>query len=234
VSASLTAVLLFHITAGGFGLVSGGTALLARKGAWLHRTAGNVFFIAMLLMAASGAIVAVLMPAAASLNGLVAAVTFYLVATSWVTVARKDGETGAFERFGLVVALAIGVVGLTFGFRATNDAKGVYDSIPAGIYFGFAAIGFVAAVFDISVIARRGVSGAQRIARHLWRMCIAMLIASLAFFVGQAAVLPAWVRDMKLNVVPLVIVLVLLLFWLFRVLLTGWYRRLSAVVEPAE
>jgi len=233
-SASLTAVLLFHITAGGFGLVSGGTALLSRKGAWLHRAAGNVFFIAMLLMAASGAIVAVLMPAAASLNGLVAAVTFYLVATSWVTIVRKDGEAGWFERLGLAMALTIGGVGLVFGFRASSDAKGVYDSIPAGIYFGFAAVGIAGAVFDISVIARRGVSGAQRIARHLWRMCVALLIASLAFFVGQAAVLPASVRDMKLNVVPLIIVLVLLLFWLVRVLFTGWYRRSSAVVEPAE
>ena len=234
-SANLAALLIFHITAGGFGIVSGGTALFARKGAWLHRTAGNVFFVSMLLMAASGAAVAVLLPAAASLNGVVAAVTFYLVATSWVTILRKNGEAGAFEVVGLLMALAIGAAGLAFGLKATDSANGDYDSIPAGIYFGFAAIGFLGAVLDVSVVVRRGVSGAQRIARHLWRMCLALLIASLAFFVGQAAVLPAWIRETKVNLAPLIIVLVLLLFWLFRVLFTNWYKRPSSTTAgPPE
>jgi uncharacterized membrane protein len=225
--------LLFHITAGGFGLIFGATALFARKGAWLHRRAGSVFFIAMLLMSASGALYAVVKPAAAYLNVVVATVTFYLVTTSWMTVQRKAGEIGAFEKVAPLAALAAGVGGLIFGLEATNSANGRMDGIPAAPYFFFGAVGLFAAALDVSVILRRGVSGAQRIARHLWRMGLALLIAALAFFLGQGAkVFPAGLRETKIQFAPLIVVLVLTVFWLLRVLLTNWHRRQLAALAP--
>ena len=230
-SANPSLLLLFHITAGGFGLIFGATALFSRKGAWLHRAAGSVFFIAMLLMSASGALYAIVKPAAAYLNVVVATVTFYLVLTSWMTVQRKEGEIGAFEKIAPLAALAAGAAGLTFGVEAINSARGQMDGIPAAPYFFFGAVGLFAAALDVSVILRRGVSGAQRIARHLWRMCLALLIAALAFFVGQGTnVFPAWLRETKIQFAPLIVVLVLTAFWLLRVLLTNWHRRRSAAL----
>jgi hypothetical protein len=224
VSDGLAALLILHITAGAFGLASGAAALIVRKGDRLHRAAGNSFFVAMMIMAASGVGLAVFVPAAASLNSIVGAVTFYLATTSWVTVLRPERESGGFERVVLVFALIVGGLALFFALAATNSPKGLYDGIPAAAYYPFAAIAALGAATDISVIARGGVAGAQRIARHLWRMCTALLVGAFAFFIGQASFLPAWFRAAKLHFVPPLLVLALMLFWLALVFLTRRFK----------
>jgi hypothetical protein len=231
----LTALLLFHITAGGFALASGATALFAHKGGGLHRTAGNVFFISMLLMATVGAVMAVLKPAAAALNVIVAAITAYMVVTSWMTVQRQELKTGPFMLAALFVALAVTIGALMAGFVATTSLKGTIDGIPPFLFFGFAGVAALAALADLSVIARGGVSGAQRIARHLWRMGFALFLACLAFFVGQGAkAFPPWVREANVLPAPMIVVLIVTLFWLSRVLLTNWAKRdASAAPIPA-
>ena len=101
--------------------------------------------------------------------------------------------------------------------------------IPAALFFAFAAIAALAAMADVTVIRRGGVAGAQRIARHLWRMSFAMFLATLAFFVGQGAkVFPHAIRETGLLRLPMLIVLALMLFWLARVLLTNWWQKRPA------
>ena len=222
---NLSALLMFHITAGSVGLLSGAAALFARKGAWLHRAAGNAFFIAMMLMSVAGAVLAVLKPAAAAFNAIVAAITIYMVATSWMTVMRKERGTGAFDIAALLGVVAIAAAGLLIGVEAANTPKGV-GGIPAFLFYAFAVVAALAALADLSVIMRGGVAGAQRIARHLWRMCSALFLGTLAFFVGQGAkVFPTWIRETGLLPAPLLIVLAIMLFWLVRVLMTNWYAK---------
>lgn len=221
----LAPLMTFHIAAGGVALMMGATALLARKGAWLHRNAGNAFFISMLLMSIAGGALAVLKPAAAAFNMMISAITIYMISTSWVTVTRTERASGTFELMGLLAALAIAAAGTLLGTQAMQSPKGV-GGMPSGLFFAFAAIAAVAALADLSVIWRGGVAGAQRIARHLWRMSFAMFLATLAFFVGQGAkVFPQWIRDTNLLPVPMLIVLVLMLYWLWRVLSTSWWRE---------
>ncbi len=221
---NLAPLMMFHITAGAVALIMGATALLTRKGEWLHRNAGNAFFISMLLMSIAGGALAVLKPAAAAFNMMISAITIYMISTSWVTVTRKERASGTFEVIGLIAALAIAAAGTLLGTQAMQSPKGI-GGIPSGLFFAFAAIATVAAIADISVIRRGGVTGAQRIARHLWRMSFAMFLATLAFFVGQGAkVFPQWVRDTNLLPLPMLIVLVLMLYWLWRVLRTNWWR----------
>lgn len=203
-----------HITAGTFALVSGGAAMLVRKGAAVHRFAGSVFFVAMLVMCASAIPVAIVRDQ--SLNVAAASLTIYLVLTAWVAAARKDSATVAFEAGAALVGLAIAAVAGLEGQASTNGA--------GPFLLGFASIAGFAALLDVSVVLRGGVSGAQRIARHLWRMSFAMAIATLSFFIGQAKFLPAIVRETQLNLVPPLLVVALLLFWLARVLFTRWYR----------
>ena len=67
------------------------------------------------------------------------------------------------------------------------------------------------------------IAGAQRIVRHLWRMCFAMLIATGSFFAGQMQVFPELVRKSSLLGVPVLMIPVLLvivttLYWLVRTL----------------
>jgi peptidoglycan/LPS O-acetylase OafA/YrhL len=78
------------------------------------------------------------------------------------------------------------------------------------------------------------IQGAQRIARHLWRMCFSLFIASGSFFLGQAKVIPKPIRILPLLAIPALLPLALLLYWLVRVLLTKWYRRRTNEVGAFE
>lgn len=230
---NLAPLMIFHITAGSFALGAGAAALFSRKGAWLHRTTGNAFVVAMLLMSVSGGVLAVLKPAAATFNIIVSSITIYMVSTSWATVTRKERESGAFEIAACLAILAVAAGAAVLGVQAMQAQKNVGGML----FFSFAGVAALAAVADVSVILRGGVSGAQRIARHLWRMSAAMFLATLAFFVGQGAnVFPQWIRDTNLLPVPMLIVLALMVFWLVRVLFTNWYSKqpsASAFEQPS-
>jgi hypothetical protein len=67
------------------------------------------------------------------------------------------------------------------------------------------------------MVRRGGLSGHQRIARHLWRMCAALVIAAFSFFIGQQKVMPEFVRGSPLLFGPPLAVLALMIFWLVYV-----------------
>jgi uncharacterized membrane protein len=217
-------ILIFHICAGTIGLLSGSAALFSRKGARLHRAAGNVFFISMLSLSASGAFIAEFMkPNMGNVFGGV--LTFYLVATGWATVMREQGETGLVEYGLLLLALAEGAGGLIFGWEAASSATGLKDGYPPVLYFVFGSVALLCAAWDVRMLIRGGVSGAQRIARHLWRMCLALWIATASFFLGQQQVFPEAIRNTHLLNVTVIMVAAVTIFWLFRVRFTNAYKN---------
>ena len=65
--------------------------------------------------------------------------------------------------------------------------------------------------------ADNALRGTPRLRRHLWRMCAALFIATGSFFLGQAQVFPAPIRDSGLLPVPVLVVLGAMLYWLWRV-----------------
>jgi hypothetical protein len=109
-------VLIIHICGGIIGVLSGSTALVVRKGSLLHRRFGDVVVISMLIMAAAGAYVA--FTKSQPTNVMAGVFTFYLVATAWLTVMRKEKETGRTEFGLLLLGLAAGTGGLIFGWRS--------------------------------------------------------------------------------------------------------------------
>jgi len=115
-------ILIVHICGGIVGVLSGSTALLVRKGSRLHRKAGVAFVISMMTMAAAGAYVA--LTKSQPPNVIAGAFTFYLVATAWLTVTRKEKETGQLEFGLLLVGLAAGIGSLILGWRATHNTEG--------------------------------------------------------------------------------------------------------------
>src|SRR4029077_2627387 len=91
------------------------------------------------------------------------------------------------------------------------------------IFYAFLLLGTIATLSDFNVILHGGISGAPRIARHLWRMCTALAIASGSFFLGQQQIMPVLMRGSPWLFVPVLAPVVLLFFWLFRVRLTHWF-----------
>ncbi|MEP7044148.1 MAG: hypothetical protein ABI843_13875 [Dokdonella sp.] len=227
VRAAAATILILHISGGAVGLVSGALALIARKGDRLHRIAGNVFFVSMLTMASIGAIVSPFL--GKKLDPLVGVFTFYLVATAWATVMRKPGSTGRFEIAAFLVAVGVVVSSLIFGLQAAASPTG---SSGGSSPIGYAVLGTLvafAAALDLKMILRGGTSGASRIARHLWRMCLALGIAAASFFLGQQQLFPASLRGSALLFLPEIAVLGCLFFWLVRVRFAKGFKTRAAV-----
>jgi hypothetical protein len=81
-------------------------------------------------------------------------------------------------------------------------------------------IALLAALGDARLMMGRVLQGADRIARHLWRMCLGMFIATGSFFLGQAKVFPESMRIFPLLAIPVVLVLALMFYWWVRVSFT--------------
>jgi hypothetical protein len=217
-------LLFLHICGAGIGLLSGTAALIFRKGFRWHRAAGNAFFVSMLIMSASGAgIAAFIKPNMGNVFGGV--VTFYLVATGWLTVLRSEGESGLVEFGLLLVALAAGGGGMLYGWEAAHSATGLKEGYPPAPYVVFGSLSLWSAVFDIRMIARGGIFGAPRIARHLWRMCVAFLIAAFSFFLGKQQHFPAAIRGSQILNLPMIAILITMIYWLIRVRVSTVFKK---------
>lgn len=223
-----TTILAVHIGMGTLGVLTGAAALLFRKGAAQHRAVGTVFVLAMLFMGATASILA----AMKSEPGLVTGglMTMYFIATAWMAGRRKDGETGVFEIVAFVAALALTVLLASGAYAlATGATKAPNPVFPYALY-GISTAMALAAAGDLSVILRRGLSGAQRIARHLWRMCFGLFIAVGSFAAQGARALPPDTR-LPLLLVSVFLILGAMFYWLVRVLLTRWYEQTERAAQ---
>ncbi|PWF48974.1 DUF2306 domain-containing protein [Massilia glaciei] len=217
VHAAAAALLYTHIGAGGVGLLAGAAAFVFRKGAALHRLAGKVFAVAMMVMAGIGACVAPFLPTPERASVVAGVLTFYLVLTSWTAVKRKPGQIGRFDYAMLLTSVGIVIAGACFFWLASNSPSGELDGQPGAAFVMFVIIGSLAAVGDLRLIMNRGVSGATRVARHLWRMTVALFIAANALFLGQPQVFPKAVQTSGVLNLPALLILALLVYWLCHV-----------------
>lgn len=219
VHAAAAAVLYLHIGAGSVGILSGAAAFVFRKGTPLHRLIGKIFVISMLIMSGVGAVVAPFLPTPERASVIAGVLTFYLVLSSWMAVKRKPGEIGKFDYGLLLTSLSITSAGAYFLWLAMQNPRGMLDGQPGAAFLMFVIIGSLAAVGDMRLIIQRGVTGATRLARHLWRMTVALFIAANSLFLGQPQVFPKAVQQSGLLNMPALLILALLLFWLGH---TAW------------
>jgi hypothetical protein len=218
-----------HIIAGLVAILAGAMAMIAAKGSPLHRKAGNLFTISMLIMTGSAAIVSFFLRTD-HVTGVVALITAYLVVTSWLVVKRKVEDSARLLAGLAMVAALVGVYSLSLWFNFVEDPKTLItkNSPPQALVF-FGVVSVLCAALDVRLLRAGQIAGAQRLVRHLWRMCFAMLIATGSFFAGQMQVFPAIVRKSTLLglpvlLIPVLLVIVTTLYWLVRTL---WKRKRS-------
>jgi hypothetical protein len=226
-------ILFVHILAGGLGLLTGYIALYSAKGAPLHRKAGLLFVYAMLAMALGGMVIAIGEGRAPRINVPAALLTAYLVTTGLTTVRPLASGGRWLDIASLIVAAALGIVCVMTGVQAI--AQGGRRAGLAFPMFLFALAALPGAAGDLRMMRAGGaknLKGAPRLARHLWRMTFALLIAALSFFIGQADVFPEPVRIGPLLAMPVLAVLVTLLYWLWRVRIRRSLRGIAAVRVP--
>jgi uncharacterized membrane protein len=221
---------MFHIAAGITGLLAGLAAMVLRKGSRRHAVAGRVFVVAMVVMGGSGALIAFLDPLGDAVNVAMGILACYLAVTAWLT-ARRVGEVLWYDQVATIVAIAVAFALVNLGLSAA-DSGGSKDGVPAAAYFVFAIVPSLAAIGDIRMIEGGGIAGARRIARHLWRMCTALLIAAGSFFLGQPQVFPDALRQSTgLRALPVLALLVAMIAWMIRMRFTDAYRRMGAPVS---
>jgi hypothetical protein len=199
-----------HIAGGLLALPAGALAVAVRKGGRLHAKAGTIFFGSMLVLGLTAAwLEPYRVPPGSPIGGLMVC---YFTATAWVAARRRDGRTGWFERIACAAAFA------TAALMAWAAATGA-STTPVGprpIYI-MAGVCLLAGLLDLNAILRAPLSQRQRVARHLWRMCIAFFIATGSFFLGQQDVLPAFMRGSPLLLVLAFAPFAVMAFWLVRV-----------------
>lgn len=235
--------LLVHILGGTIGLVSGTAAVVFRKGSRGHIFSGRVFVVSMLTMSAAATYLAIVKHQTGNITGGI--VTFYLITTAWLTARRRDGQTSRFDWLAMLIPLTVGILTWMTGISVLRSGHTSQDGVPVGMMFFMGSICLLAASGDIRMLLRGGVAGTQRLARHLWRMCYGLFIASGSFFlggnnrplrllssVGIGQYLPVSLFNLGLYLVLTIAPLVLLIFWLLRVRLSKCYNFRPPATTP--
>ena len=204
-------ILLVHILTASLGLLSGYVALSVAKGAPPHRKIGMLFVCVMLTMSVTGMLISAVGGVAPAINIPTALLTSYLVITSLTTV--RAAASRRVDVAALVMGLGVGLVCITLALVAI--VKGGREAEMAYPLVVFGAVAFLASGGDLRVIRAGGLRGAPRLARHLWRMCFALLIASTAFLAPNR--LPAMMRTPALRAAGVLLPILAMAYWLWRV-----------------
>ena len=206
--------LLFHVMAGAVALVSGVFAVSVAKGDRLHRVTGMTFVFSMIVMGLLGSVISVY-EGKSIVGGTFAA---YLVFTAFTTVRPWGGAHRQRWAVALtVLAFALAAAQLGFGVVALDRPGNMLNGVPAGMILFIGTVSLLAAVGDLRVVVKGELRGARRLARHLWRMCFGLFIASGSFFLGQMKFLPESLRILPVLGLLAVAPLLFLLYWMWRV-----------------
>lgn len=210
-------LLFVHICGASIGLISGFMAMLLRKGSGLHGAAGTVFYVSMIAMSTTAAYVAAF-HRPVLLNMVVGLLTFYLVVTAWRAAKYRDARVGRLDVAGMLYVLILSAIAYSGGVDALDNPNSAKDGLPAPAYFIFGTVALICAITDFRMLRRGSVVGTFRLARHLWRMSGALLIATLSFYPGQARILPPSVRELGgVLYIPHIFLAGSMLFWMWRV-----------------
>jgi uncharacterized membrane protein len=207
----MNSVLLpIHIAAGGLALVLGALALSVKKGGTVHRRSGLLFVYAMLVMGISAAILG-------NIGGLMAA---YFVVTALTTVRPVSPWTRRLNVAALAVAVGLTLLDIVGGVKAFNSPRGVLNGVPFQMLFFIASVMILAVIGDVRIMRFGVPRGGPRLARHLWRMCFALFIASGSFFSIRsrvAKILPEPFTTVPMRMLPILLIFGAMFYWLWRV-----------------
>jgi hypothetical protein len=158
-------------------------------------------------------------------------------------MADRQAQRRGNDRFDwvvLLIPLALGILTWMTGLKVLRSGANSLDGVPVGMTFFMGSVMLLAAAGDVRMLVRAGVSGAKRIARHLWRMCFGLFIAAGSFFlgpsnrplrllstVGLGQHLSPALFSTTLYLILTILPLILLIFWLVRVRFTNTYSGRS-------
>jgi uncharacterized membrane protein len=165
-------------------------------------------------------------------------------------------QTQEIVRFILPAHILAGGLALVFGYAALYAAKGaslhrksgmmfVYtmppmaltgmlisaiEGVAPAINIPFALLTIYLVITGVAAVRQTGVDRATRVRRHLWRMCLALVVAAMAFFGAPGRVpLPGALRAL-----PILMVVVTMSYWLWRLRVRRPSRRVVSDSGPHQ
>lgn len=219
--------LSFHVAVGVIAMVAGFMAIAARKGGKWHRRIGMLFVYTMIATGITAAGISVYEGKSAG-GGIV---TAYLVFTGFTAVKPLPAAGRQVDIVLMLLAITLGLAGFPPAFEVLGMPGSQRDGVPAGMLFFMTTIILLAGIGDLRMVLARGIQGTRRIARHLWRMCFGLFIAT-GSFAGQLAsmdFLPEPLRNITTVLILSVAPIVALLYWMWRVRLRRNLRGLLTV-----
>jgi hypothetical protein len=216
-------LLTFHVAAGGLAMILGFAALFSRKGSLVHRRSGQLFAVSILGMAISASILGLRDPAREG-DLVPALMTAYFVGTAVATVRSSSLWSKRVSFLATAMAVVVALALIASGIQGITSPLLTPGGVPArtiGVMsLVLATILAVAVAGDLRVMRSGPLQGSARLARHLWRMCIALFIASAPFLSIRervAAILPEPFPSAPLRALPIVIIFGAMAYWLWRV-----------------
>ncbi len=204
-----------HAPAGTVVLVTAVFAMFVKKGSARHRKAGSWFTVSMMVMLVSGIAAAYLKNSLDDM--MLGALVMYTVFTAWLAAHHKQNEPGLMEVIALiwVTGFAITAFSISMGWREV-EAPFAY------LMWGGLAILF--ALGDIRNLYHSGLSGIQRIIRHVWRIGFSLVWAALAFTDKIVKMMGANLKSMQeeqlllIVAIPTMLILITILYWIIKIL----------------
>ncbi|MEW6982478.1 hypothetical protein AAD001_07480 [Colwelliaceae bacterium 6471] len=207
-------MLILHIFAGGLVLLFGFAALCSPKGFKLHSMAGKVFFPSMVMVSLS----AVYLDFRIGDIPIMGVLSLYFATTSWLAIKHQERETGIIEIFAFLIIAIISITFFKLGWDIMYGGQSLKGTLPIEFYFVWGGVAAFAALLDLNMIIRGGLAGSHRIARHLWRMCIALLMAVLSFL--DQDIFPTLIKNSGVLWLLIILPTLLMFYWLCRLLFT--------------
>lgn len=213
----MATLLGIHILFSSLALFSGAAALTWRKGGRGHRNSGKVFVVSMLVMGISSAWLAA--GAGIWMDVLSGLLVCYLVTTSWLTMRPR----AKFYAIGLMLLAAVLVAGYLWVEWVALHTDERRVGVPRGAGLFFAIIIGLALVSDCRLLLGRALTIRQRLVRHLWRMCFALFMATVSFFLARAHLFPEAIQQSGVLTLLGLAPVLCMVFWLI------WIRRETVV-----
>jgi len=182
----------------------------------------------MLVMATTATPLALMKPD--RLSAVAAVLTFYLVVTSWMAIKRR-GTLGWPEWSALAAAFGCVVAGILLGMQGMERPGGDLDGQPATAFFVFAGLAGWAAALDLRLLLGAPLTAPQRLARHLWRMCMAYFLAATSLFLGQQDDVFFFMQRSPLLFIPSLATLIFIAYWLVKLRTKPKRRRPATATE---
>lgn len=221
--------LAVHFAAGLVSIVAGTVALSAAKGGRRHKQTGLIFTWGMVVLGLTAAGIGTYENRPGQVfGGLLAA---YLVFTAMTTVKPLAGVGKRVNVALMVLAFGYAVVSLYGGVAEWLDPTVAVVGRPRVVPpLVIGTVMLLAAFGDLRAIRAGGLQGPSRLARHLWRMCFGLFVATGSFFLGQMKFIPELFRIVPILLVLAFAPILFLVYWMWRVRIrTG----LSGVIVSA-